>query len=222
MPNARTTSTRRRQTHERDRGGRGHHPLVRRDARPARRRSRRTRRWCRRAAGTERGGQDDARSHPVDADRTRQRDRPRRGLRRGEASRPRCAACIGTRGPVRRRRRDAHRSREPRDGGSAVAPVEEARGGARGRGARARQPHRRGRSPAQDLLRWHAPTHRPRCRARRPPPGAPARRTDHRPRPRQPARPLGLPARPRRTRARPSSSPRSTWRRPTSSRPRWW
>ncbi len=67
----RPTSTRRRQVHERDRGSRGHHPLVRRDPGPARRRPRRARGRCRRPARTQRCGQDHARPHPLDPDRTR-------------------------------------------------------------------------------------------------------------------------------------------------------
>ena len=66
--------------------------------------------------------------------------------------------------------------------------------------ARAGVARRRGRSSAQDVLRRHATSHRPRRGAGGATACAAPRRTDHRSRSRQPARPVGLPARPRQRR----------------------
>ena len=88
----------------------------------------------------------------------------------------------------------------------------------RRRADRAGRPLRRGRPQGRRLLGRHAPAARPRAgagpRARDPVP----RRADHRPRRAEPHRALGRgpAARLRRT-ASPSSSPPSTWRRPTRS-----
>ena len=98
---------------------------------------------------------------------------------------------------VRRRRRDAHRPREPRDDRPAVAP---------------RRSRSRPSAPPRCSTGCRSPTP-PTVRSRRiraacagastsapassPSPRAPARRADHRPRPREPARAVGLPARAR-------------------------
>ena len=89
---------------------------------------------------------------------------------------------------------------------------------AQGRGtARPLRPGRRGAQTGRHLLRRHATPARPGDDpGRRPPPDLPGR-AHHRPRPAQP--PLHVADRPRTRRraASPSSSPPSTWRRPTSS-----
>ena len=75
----------------------------------------------------------------------------------------------------------------------------------------------RPRKPAADLLRRHAAPARPRHDPGRRPAGHLPRRADHRPRPAQPPHHVADRPRPRRRRRHRSSSPPSTWRRPTSS-----
>ena len=94
--------------------------------------------------------------------------------------------------------------------------------GGRGRAPRRRADRTRraqqGRRPARrHLLGRHAPPARPRLGARARAAGAVPRRADHRPRPGEPQGDLGGGRGAERARARPSSSPPSTWRRPTSS-----
>ena len=83
--------------------------------------------------------------------------------------------------------------------------------------ARARRAHRRRRPAHQDLLGRHEAAARPRERARPLARGAVPRRADHRPRPASRLTVWDEVRRINSTRARPSSSPPSTSRRPTSS-----
>ena len=93
--------------------------------------------------------------------------------------------------PVRGRRREPDRLREPRDGRPALPPA--ARRGAQRarRAARALRPRRGRRPPRQDVLGRHAAAARPRRRARLPPAGAVPRRAHHRPRPARAAEHVG-------------------------------
>ena len=174
----------------------------------------------RRPARAQRRGQDHPHPHLVDADRTRRRHRDRRRVRRGEAT-DRGAPLDRPRRSVRGGRRDAHRTREPRDGRPALAAVEVVGRGARRRSARPREPHRRRRPAAQDVLRRHAASHRPRRRPRRRAHGYCCSTS----RPPGSIRPTGSTcgrsSATSSTRAPPSSSPRSTSRRRTNW-PRTW
>ena len=100
-------------------------------------------------------------------------------------------AQIGLAGPVRGRRREPHRLREPRDGRAALPPGKAAGEGALARAARALLAHRRGRPPREDLLRRHAPQARPGGGAGGAPTGAVPRRAHHGARPAQPPPALG-------------------------------
>ena len=118
--------------------------------------------------------------------------------------------------PVRRRRREPDRPREPVDVRAAL-PAELSRGhAARGRAARAVRPRRRRRPRRQDVLRRHAPPARPRQRAHRAAAAAVPRRADDRPRSAQPPRACGTSSAGSSARARRCSSRPSTSRRPTS------
>ncbi len=143
-----------------------------------------------RAAGTQRGGQDDrgARAHhPAPT-----------GLRPGLRRRHRRAGqpgggqeAHGSGRPVRGGGRGAHRDGEPGTGGPAQ-PSPPGRTAAAGhRAPRAVRPGRLRRTVAQDLLGRHAPPARPGRRPGGPAAGAVPRRTHHRTGPPQPDRPVG-------------------------------
>ena len=88
---------------------------------------------------------------------------------------------------------------------------------ARRRAARPVRPGRGGHEDRRHLLRRHAAPARPRDDPGRRPAHHLPRRADHRPGPAQPPHHVADHPRPRRPAASRSSSPRSTWRRPTSS-----
>ena len=142
-------------------------------------------------ARPERRRQDDHRPHPRDAAQAGCRARDGGRLRRRA---PGAAAPLGHRPvrPVRRGRREPHRTREPVDVRPALPAAR-----ARSRGRRADELleqfelDRCGRPDGQDLLGRHAPPAGPRERADRAAAAAVPRRADDRPRPAQPARACG-------------------------------
>ncbi len=143
-----------------------------------------------RSSRPERGGQDHGRAHP--------HHHPPAGRGNGSGPRLRRRGAGGPGpdvhrpgGPVRRRRREPHRPREPLHGGSAQPPAD--RGGA----ARATQlldqfglTDAGDRTP-QDLFGGHAPSPGRGRRPRGPAARALSRRADHRSRPPEPHRPVG-------------------------------
>ena len=104
---------------------------------------------------------------------------------------------IGLVRPVRGRRREPDRPREPVAVRPAVPPAVARGAAARGRAARAVRADRRRRPRGQDVLGRHAPPARPRRGPDRPPAAAVPRRADDRPRPAQPDRDVGRHPRPR-------------------------
>ena len=167
--------------------------------------------------GPERRRQDDGRADPHDAAAARRRHGPVAGL--DVVREPaRVRARIGLAGPVRRRRREPDRPREPRDGRAAVPPAPPRRARTRARELLERLRARRRRPSASSGPTPAAcaggSTSPPRCRA---PAGPLPRRADDGPRPAQPHRAVGPIERARRRRARRCCSRRSTSRRPTGS-----
>ena len=143
-----------------------------------------------RRTGPQRGGQDHHDQHPVHPDPAVHRARDRGGVRRGEAGQAGSRRHRPHR-PVRRRRRIAHRPREPDP--VRAAARHEAPPGQRTcrRDARGVQPHRRRRQAGVHLLRWHAAPRRHRLRSGRAAEGGVPRRADHRAGSAQPPRGVG-------------------------------
>ncbi len=108
------------------------------------------------------------------------------------ARRSSCASAIGLSGPVRGRRREPHRPREP--GACSVGSTSSPKAEAKRRADELLEQFAltdAGRPHGQDLLRRHAAAPRPRQRADRASAAALPRRADHRPRPAQPPRHVG-------------------------------
>ena len=93
--------------------------------------------------------------------------------------------------PVRGRRREPHRSREPLDVRPPLPALERRRPSPGRRAAGSVRPRGRRRAGREDLLGRHAPPARPRGCARRAPAAPLPRRADHRARPAWPARDVG-------------------------------
>ena len=190
--------------------------VLRRPARPRRRRPRRPDGHGARPARPERRRQDHDRAHPRRRCPPRRRHRPRRRPRRHHGA---------GRGPRRSSASPASSrpstslltaQREPPAHGRPAPP--RPRAGARGPTSCSSSSTSSTRPTSRwPPLRRHAPPARPGHDAGGRPAGDLPRRAHHRPGPAQPAGPVGPRARPRRRRHDRSSSPRSTSRRPTSS-----
>ena len=210
-----TTTTRTHLDARRDRSRRAHQNVHRQARGPRTRRSelRRRGRDGLRTARAERFGKDHGRPHPHHHPPARRRLGTRARTRRGRRTLGRARVDRAGRS-VRGGRREPHRSREPRHGGSPQPPE-----AVRGRSAEHRAPRtvqalRRGRPHLEDVFGRHAPAARPRGGAGRPPAGALPRRTHHRSRPPEPQRPLGRDRDTWSVVAPPFCSPPSTSKRP--------